>query len=52
MHMTLFFSHKNFPKRGFAQHAGITAPNPNVGRGVTVMNSSELNLLLVTQRGD
>ena len=43
-----FFSHKNFPERCFAQHARITAPNPSVGRGVTVMNSSELNLFLVT----
>jgi hypothetical protein len=37
--------HKKFPERGFAQHVGITGPNPSVGRGVTV-----LNLFLVTVR--
>lgn len=30
-----FFSHKDFRERGFAHHAGITATNPSVGRGVT-----------------
>jgi hypothetical protein len=43
----VFLSHKKFPERGFAQHAGITA---SIGRGVTVMNDNELNLFLVTAR--
>ena len=43
-------SRKNFPERCFAHHAVITAPNPIVGRGVTMMNDYELNLFLVTAR--